>query len=84
MYLSQQECLPGARLARYFCINCPDFNPGFTVPQRRPPKHSGMSCNPALQSTLHKTKIANSTSTTVTCHVANKQCYPHKCEGQYI
>ena len=30
-------CLPGTRPARYFCINYPSFNPGFTLPQRSPP-----------------------------------------------
>ena len=32
-------------------------------------------CNPSLQSTLHKTKIASATSTLVTCHVSNSR-YP--------
>ena len=32
------ECLPGARPARYFCINYPDFSPRFTLPWRSPPK----------------------------------------------
>ena len=31
------ECLPGARPARYFCINYPDFSPRFTLPWRSPP-----------------------------------------------
>ena len=42
-------CLPRAHLARYFCVNYPDFNPGFTKgapqadqsgPQRFPTKHA--------------------------------------------
>ena len=31
------ECLPGARPARYFSINYPDFSPRFTLPWRSPP-----------------------------------------------
>ena len=31
------ECLPGARLARYFAVNYPDFSPRFTLPWRSPP-----------------------------------------------
>ena len=31
------ECLPGARPARYFFINYPDFSPTFTLPWRSPP-----------------------------------------------
>ena len=31
------ECLPGARPARYFSINYPDFSPSFTLPWRSPP-----------------------------------------------
>ena len=30
------ECLPGARLTRYFSINYPDFSPRFTLPWRSP------------------------------------------------
>ena len=33
----QEECLPGARPARYFSINYPDFSPRFTLPWRSPP-----------------------------------------------
>ena len=44
----------GAHLACYFCIDNPDFNPSFTLPQRRPLKHSRMNCNPSLRSTLQK------------------------------
>ena len=36
-HFSQGECLPGARPARYFCINYPDFSPRFTLPWRSPP-----------------------------------------------
>ena len=32
------ECLPGARPARYFSINYPDFSPRFTLSWRKPPK----------------------------------------------
>ena len=31
------ECLPGARPARYFSINYPDFSPRYTLPWRSPP-----------------------------------------------
>ena len=31
------ECLPGARPARYFSINYPNFSPRFTLPWRSPP-----------------------------------------------
>ena len=31
------ECLPGARPARYFSINYPDFSPRFTLSWRSPP-----------------------------------------------
>ena len=30
------ECLPGARLARYFSIYYPDFSPRFTLSWRSP------------------------------------------------
>ena len=33
----QKGCLPGARPARYFCINYPDLNPGVILPSRSPP-----------------------------------------------
>ena len=35
--LAEGECLPGARPARYFSINYPDFSPRFTLSWRSPP-----------------------------------------------
>ena len=36
--LKKGECLPGARPARYFSINYPDFSPRFTLSWRSPPR----------------------------------------------
>ena len=37
-HATKEECLPGARPARYLSINYPDFSPKFTLRWRRPPK----------------------------------------------
>ena len=36
MHGPRGECLPGARPARYFSINYPNFSPRFTLPWRSP------------------------------------------------
>ena len=43
--VTQGQCLPGACTACYFCINYPDFNPRFTLPQRSPPSRSEWTAN---------------------------------------
>ena len=61
----------GVWRVRYFCINYPELNPGFTLP-RGAPKSAGVDRKPSLCNVC------------ITHVLANKQFVPHKCGHQYI
>ena len=78
------EWLPGARPARYFSINYPNFTPDLPSHEEAP-EIDHVALQPSLQSTLHnKAKSVNSATPTVICIVLNKQHWSHKCGCQYI
>ena len=79
------ECLPGARPARYFSINYPDFSPRFTLPWRSPPSRPHCTAHlPYKARCKIKAGSVNSITPIVICSVINKQHWSHKCGCQYI
>ena len=78
------ECLPGARLARYFSIKYPDFSPRFTLSLRSPPSRPRWTAHLPSKARCKKAIAVNSTTPNVICIVLNKKHWSHKCGCQYI